>query len=165
MLRYIIRSLKCLVIVGIMFSLVVLIMFYTSEHDPALKPWNLFDGQWLKIILFFVAYAAVYPLIGYSKKEVAFGIGFSERRQEIAGVLRDMNFVAEDISKSESADVLRLHNNSGVIRALRLWEDTLTLTGCDGMITIEGQRKDVVRAAMRIESYLAKLQDNNQEQQ
>ncbi|MBE6245191.1 MAG: hypothetical protein IJK39_05320 [Bacteroidales bacterium] len=155
MLRYIIRSLKCLIIVGIMFTLVVLIMFYTSEHDANLRPWNLFDGNWTKVILFFVAYAGVYPLIGYSKRDVAFGDGFSERRQEIAGVLRDMNFVPEDIMKSENPEVLRLHNNSGIIRALRLWEDTLTLTGHDGMITVEGQRKDVVRASMRIENYLA----------
>ena len=155
MLRYIIRSLKCLLLVGILFSLVVVIMFYTSEHDANLRPWNLFDGNWTKVILFFVAYAAVYPLIGYSKRELAFGEGFPERRQEIAGVLRDMNFVPEDILLSEANNVLRLHNNSGIIRLLRLWEDTLTLTGQDGMIIVEGQRKDVVRASMRIENYLA----------
>lgn len=155
MLRYIIRSLKCLLLVGILFSLVVVIMFYTSEHDANLRPWNLFDGNWTKVILFFVAYAAVYPLIGYSKREIAFGDGFPERRQEIAGVLRDMNFVPEDILLSEANNVLRLHNNSGIIRLLRLWEDTLTLTGQDGMIIVEGQRKDVVRASMRIENYLA----------
>ena len=155
MLRYIIRSLKCLLLVGILFSLVVVIMFYTSEHDANLRPWNLFDGNWTKVILFFVAYAAVYPLIGYSKREIAFGEGFPERRQEIAGVLRDMNFVPEDILLSEANNVLRLHNNSGIIRLLRLWEDTLTLTGQDGMIIVEGQRKDVVRASMRIENYLA----------
>ena len=155
MLRYIIRSLKCLLLVGILFSLVVVIMFYTSEHDANLRPWNLFDGNWTKVILFFVAYAAAYPLIGYSKREIAFGEGFPERRQEIAGVLRDMNFVPEDILLSEANNVLRLHNNSGIIRLLRLWEDTLTLTGQDGMIIVEGQRKDVVRASMRIENYLA----------
>ena len=146
-----------------MFSVVVLIMFYTSEHDANLRPWNLFDGSWTKVILFFVAYAAVYPLIGYSKRDIAFGEGFSESRQEIAGVLRDMNFVPEDVMKSESAEVLKLHNNSGIIRVLRLWEDTLTLTAHDGMVTVEGQRKDVVRASLRIESYLANRTDQNQE--
>ena len=163
MLRYIIRSLKCLILVGIMFSIVVLVMFYTSEHDANLRPWNLFDGNWTKVLLFFLVYAAVYPLIGYSKRDIAFGEGFSERRQEIAGVLRDMNFVPEDVMKSESTEVLKLHNNSGIIRALRLWEDTLSLTANDGMVTVEGQRKDVVRASLRIESYLAKRTDQNQE--
>lgn len=146
-----------------MFTLVVLIMFYTSEHDANLRPWNLFDGSWTKVILFFVVYAAVYPLIGYSKRDIAFGDGFAERRQEIAGVLRDMNFVPEDVMKSESSEVLKLHNNSGIIRVLRLWEDTLTLTAHDGMVTVEGQRKDVVRASMRIESYLANKTNQNQE--
>ena len=47
--------------------------------------------------------------------------------------------------------------------AKRLWEDTLTLTSNDGLLTVEGQRKDVVRASMRIESYLSKRADQNQE--
>ena len=57
--RYIIRSFKCLFMVMILFAIIVLVMFYTSEHDANLRPWNLFDGNWTKVILFFVAYAAV----------------------------------------------------------------------------------------------------------
>ena len=75
-----------------------------------------------------------------------------------------MNFVPEDIMKSENPEVLRLHNNSGIIRALRLWEDTLTLTGHDGMITVEGQRKDVVRVAMKLDRYLQERAENENQQ-
>ncbi|MBO7562894.1 MAG: hypothetical protein J6X91_07060 [Bacteroidales bacterium] len=162
MLRYIIRSLKCLFMVAVLFSIIVLVMFYTSEHDANLRPWNLFDGQWTKVILFFVAYAAVYPLIGYSKKEVAFGEGFSARRQEIIGLLREMNLVPEEAG--DLPDVLKLHNKSGIIRALRLFEDTVTLTDNAGMVTVEGQRKDVVRVAMKLDRYLQERAENENQQ-
>ena len=161
MLRYIIRSFKCLLMVAVLFSIIVLVMFYTSEHDANLRPWNLFDGQWVKIILFFVAYAAVYPLIGYSKKEVAFGDGFSERRQEIIGLLREMNLVPEE---ADEPNVLKLHNKSGIIRALRLFEDTVTLSDNAGMVTVEGQRKDVVRVAMKLDRYLQERAENENQQ-
>ncbi len=147
--------------VAVLFSIIVLVMFYTSEHDANLRPWNLFDGQWVKIILFFVAYAAVYPLIGYSKKEVAFGDGFSERRQEIIGLLREMNLVPEEASEP---NVLKLHNKSGIIRALRLFEDTVTLSDNAGMVTVEGQRKDVVRVAMKLDRYLQERAENENQQ-
>ena len=147
--------------VAVLFSIIVLVMFYTSEHDANLRPWNLFDGQWVKIILFFVAYAAVYPLIGYSKKDVAFGDGFSERRQEIIGLLREMNLVPEEASEP---NVLKLHNKSGIIRALRLFEDTVTLTDNAGMVTVEGQRKDVVRVAMKLDRYLQERAENENQQ-
>ncbi len=161
MLRYIIRSFKCLLMVAVLFSIIVLVMFYTSEHDANLRPWNLFDGQWVKIILFFVAYAAVYPLIGYSKKDIAFGDGFSERRQEIIGLLREMNLVPEEASEP---NVLKLHNKSGIIRALRLFEDTVTLSDNAGMVTVEGQRKDVVRVAMKLDRYLQERAENENQQ-
>lgn len=148
----------------LLFAIIVLVMFYTSEHDANLRPWNLFDGNWTKLILFFVAYAAVYPLIGYSKKDIAFGDGFSTRRQEIAGVLREMNLVPEDAESAEP-NVLKLHNNSALIRILRLFEDTVTLTDNGGMVTVEGQRKDVVRASMKIERYLQQRAENESEQQ
>lgn len=147
--------------VAVLFSIIVLVMFYTSEHDANLRPWNLFDGQWVKIILFFVAYAAVYPLIGYSKKDIAFGDGFSERRQEIIGLLREMNLVPEEASEP---NVLKLHNKSGIIRALRLFEDTVTLSDNAGMVTVEGQRKDVVRVAMKLDRYLQERAENENQQ-
>lgn len=147
--------------VAVLFSIIVLVMFYTSEHDANLRPWNLFDGQWVKIILFFVAYAAVYPLIGYSKKDVAFGDGFSERRQEIIGLLREMTLVPEEASEP---NVLKLHNKSGIIRALRLFEDTVTLSDNAGMVTVEGQRKDVVRVAMKLGRYLQERAENENQQ-
>ena len=162
-MRYFIRAIKCLILVAILFTIVVLLMFYTSEHDPGLRPWNLFDGNWTKIILFFVAYAVVYPLIGYSKRDIAFGEGFSERRQEVANLLRQMNLVPESPEKESGANVLRLHNNSTFIRCLRLFEDTVTLTDNGGMVTIEGQRKDVVRVGMRLEDYLRKRAENQEQ--
>jgi len=146
--------------VAVLFAIVVLVMFYTSEHDPNLKPWDLFSGNWTKIILFFVAYAAVYPLIGYSKKDIAFGEGFASRKQEIANLLREMNLVPSQTAAPVDPSVMKLHNNSAIIRVLRLFEDTVTLTDNGGMVTIEGQRKDVVRVAMKLESYLQKRAEN-----
>ena len=166
MLRYIVRSLKCLFMVALLFAIIVVVMFYTSEHDANLRPWNLFDGQWTKVILFFVAYAAVYPLIGYNKREIAFGEGFSERRQEIANLLREMNLVPERTEVSEgNPNVLKLHNNSVIIRLFRMFEDTVTLTSDQGMVTVEGQRKDVVRVSMKLERYLQQREENENQGQ
>ena len=156
--KYILRSIKCLFLVGFLFCTVVLIMFYTSEHDPNLKPWDLFSGNLTKVLIFFAAYAIVYPLIGYSKKEVAIGDALTTKRQAIVNALNDMNLV-EDANSQNIHGYMRFRNKSALVKILRLGEDAVTLTESDGMLTVEGQRKDVVRVAMRRERVLTQDED------
>ena len=159
--KYILRSIKCLFLVGFLFCAVVLIMFYTSEHEPDLKPWDLFKGNLTKVLIFFGAYAVVYPLIGYSKKDVAIGDALITKRQTIVNALNDMN-LAEETDSQNIHNYMRFRNKSAIVKILRLGEDAVTLTESDGMLTIEGQRKDVVRVAMRIERVLTQDEDSKE---
>ena len=77
-----------------------------------------------------------------------------------------MNLVPERTEVSEgNPNVLKLHNNSVIIRLLRMFEDTVTLTSDQGMVTVEGQRKDVVRASMKLERYLQQREENENQGQ
>lgn len=162
--KYIVRALKCMVLVMIMFCIVITIVFYTSEHDAAMKPWNLFDQSSLtKILIFFLAYSFVYPLIGYGKRELALGGELETRRQEIANLLAEMNFVPVYKEAMEGEfNVLKFQNKSAFIRALRMGEDKVTFTQKDGLVEVEGQRKDIMRVVRKIEWYLQQRSENEE---
>lgn len=162
--KYIVRALKCMILVMIMFCIVITIVFYTSEHSADMKPWDLFDqGSFTKIIIFFLAYACVYPLIGYGKRELALGGELAANRQEISNLLAEMNFVPVYKETEENDfNVLKFQNKSAFIRALRLGEDKVTFTQKDGIVEVEGQRKDVMRVVRRIEWYLQQKSENEE---
>ena len=46
-----------------------------------------------------------------------------------------------------------------------MFEDTVTLTSDQGMVTVEGQRKDVVRVSMKLERYLQQREENENQGQ
>lgn len=162
--KYILRSVKSFILVAVLFCIVVLIMYYFTEHDANLRPYDLF--HWKQVVAFLLAYAVIYPMIGYSKREVAAGSVSGDSNSsltwgEIASVMRDLNFKpSEQILSGNNTfaevQTRKFHNNSPIIRFLRLFEDTLTFTFKDGLLSIEGQRKDVVRAVSRIEWYIRK---------
>lgn len=145
MIRHLIRSVKYLVFISVLFAIVVAVVFLTSTPAPGVQPWDLF--KWKQVIIFFVAIAAVYPFFGYWKKEVAVSDSFAADSAALRSIFGNLHF---EVGQEEPGRIV-FHHRNVFIRFMRLFEDKITVDIKDGFMTIEGQRKDVVRIAHAIE--------------
>lgn len=155
MKKHLIRSVKYFFYIAVFFSLLVSIMFYTSEVPEGTTVFDLFkEGSWWKILLFFVSFAAVYPFVGYQKKQIYSAENLSTKKQEIIRLFENANFVLE--SDNGKTMVFRLRNK--FLRLIRTYEDAITIEYAETPATISGLRKDTLRFSRSIE-YLMREQD------
>lgn len=155
MKKHLIRSVKYFFYIAVFFSLLVSIMFYTSDVPEGTTVFDLFkEGSWWKILLFFVSFAAVYPFVGYQKKQIYSAENLATKKQEIIRLFENANFVLE--SDNGKTMVFRLRNK--FLRLIRTYEDAITLDYSETPATISGLRKDTLRFSRSIE-YLMREQD------
>lgn len=155
MKKHIIRSVKYFFYIAIFFSILVTIMFYTSNHPEGTTVLDLFkEGSWWKILLFFISFAAVYPFVGYQKKSIYTAENLKTKKQEIITLFENANFVLE--SETETSMTFRLRNK--FLRFMRTYEDAVVLDYSDIPATISGLRKDTLRFSRSIE-YLMRERD------
>lgn len=155
MKKHLIRSVKYFFYIAVFFSLLVSIMFYTSEVPEGTTVFDLFkEGSWWKILLFFVSFAAVYPFVGYQKKQIYSAENLATKKQEIIRLFENANFILE--SDNGKTMVFRLRNK--FLRLIRTYEDAITLEYSETPATISGLRKDTLRFSRSIE-YLMREQD------
>ena len=155
MKKHLIRSVKYFFFIAVIFSLLVTIMFYTSNVPEGATVLDLFkEGSWWKILLFFISFAAVYPLVGYQKKLIYSAENLATKKQEIIRLFENANFVLE--SDNGKTMVFRLRNK--FLRLIRTYEDAITLDYSETPATISGLRKDTLRFSRSIE-YLMREQD------
>ena len=155
MKKHLIRSVKYFFYIAIFFSLLVTIMFYTSDVPEGTTVLDLFkEGSWWKILLFFIAFAGVYPFVGYQKKQIYTAENLSTKKKEIITLFENANFVLE--SDNGKTMVFRLRNK--FLRLMRTYEDAITIDYTETPATISGLRKDTLRFSRSIE-YLMREQD------
>lgn len=155
MKKHLIRSVKYFFYIAIFFSLLVTIMFYTSDVPEGTTVLDLFkEGSWWKILLFFIAFAGVYPFVGYQKKQIYTAENLATKKKDIIRLFENANFVLE--SDNGSVMVFRLRNK--FLRLIRTYEDAITIEYSQTPATISGLRKDTLRFSRSIE-YLMREQD------
>ena len=134
MTKYIIRAVKYFFYIGIIFSLLVTIMFYTSEVPEGTTVLDLFkEGAWWKILLFFVVF--------YSNGN------WNEKKKEIKAIFENANFVLKEETPTSMTFILR----NKVLRFIRYYEDAIVLDYSNEPATISGLRKDTLRFSRSIE--------------
>lgn len=148
MTKYIIRAVKYFFYIGIIFSLLVSIMFYTSEVPEGTTVLDLFkEGAWWKILLFFVVFSAVYPSIGYQKKEIYSNGNWNEKKKEIKSLFENANFILKEETPTSMTFILK----NKLLRLIKTYEDTIVLDYSNEPATISGLRKDTLRFSRSIE--------------
>ncbi len=148
MIKYIIRAVKYFFYIGIIFSLLVTIMFYTSEVPEGTTVLDLFkEGAWWKILLFFVAFSAVYPSIGYQKKEIYSNGNWDQKKKEIKSLFENANFILKEETPTSMTFILK----NKLLRLIKTYEDTIILDYSSEPATISGLRKDTLRFSRSIE--------------
>lgn len=155
MKKHLIRSVKYFFYIAVFFSLLVTIMFYTSDVPEGATVFDLFkEGAWWKILLFFIAFAGVYPFVGYQKKEIYTSQNIAERRDEIKQLFENANFVLKEETPTSMTFILK----NKFLRFMRTYEDAIVFDYSENPATISGLRKDTLRFSRSIE-YLLREQD------
>ncbi len=155
MKKHLIRSVKYFFYIAIFFCILVTIMFYTSTRPEGTTVFDLFkEGAWWKILLFFIAFAGVYPFVGYQKKKIYTAENLKTKKDEIITLFENANFVLE--SETETSLTFRLRNK--FLRFMRTYEDAVVIDYSDIPATISGLRKDTLRFSRSIE-YLMRERD------
>lgn len=139
---YLRRAIKYLLYFVLIFAVIVGLLWALTLRkqgiglNEVLQP-----GSGPKLIIFFVAVAAIYPYLNFRSRKLYFNGDFSENRDMILGVFSDMGY--EKTQENDGRLEFRL--KSGSARLSRLYEDRIDLDVNDNPLLITGYRRDVDR--------------------
>ena len=147
-MKYFIRSVKYLFYFSFVCGIILVLTFHCSvkPEDLTLMDMLLVDNSLYKMLAFFVAVAAVYPALGFQKKEVYIS-NFKENKKQIIELFENANYVIAN----ESATSISFKLRNPFLRVLRLCEDYVTIDFSGNPIVMEGLRKDILRFSRGIE--------------
>lgn len=148
-MRYFIRAVKYFFYFAILTSaiLAALVLIGAAEYDGIDSLFaDGYDSLW-KIAIFFAVIAAVYPKVGFIRRQASVQGGWEEIREGVTGFMNDRGYVLE--SEGNDRATYRCRGIGG--RISRMMEDRVTVTPGDGCLYVEGLRKDVMRLAAGIE--------------
>lgn len=146
-MKYLVRAIKYYLYLIIVLALVlaVLVAFNFAEGDISTMFVHGYDSLW-QIALMLAALAALYPLMGYSSRDLSLP-GSDEEVKPL--VLKAME-AREYKLKSDDGQCIKFIKRSPLDRTVKMWEDTLTFTRTAGGYTVEGRTKDAVRAVSAV---------------
>ena len=142
-MRYLIRALKYLLYFAIIFILMVgIIYLFSSQKAAGLSFVDLFkEGSLPKIMLFFVAVAALYPYLSFQKKELYLNGPFTNYAEMVDEVMQSLDYVPE----TKEPGCVTYVKRSAYARLTRMYEDRVTFFTADNPVIVEGYRKDLLR--------------------
>lgn len=148
MKRYLIRVVKYLLLLLVLFVVLYAIMFFmktTSLHPSQFK--ELFASQkGLTLIVVFVVLSVINPLFGYAKRQLSYEA--TQHPEKVISVIESNGF--EKVSEDDS--LVKFRADSKIKKLQALYEDELILDKKEG--TLEGTRRDVARLIFRIQSQM-----------
>ena len=149
MKRYPIRVIKYAVQLSIL-----LIVIYAAMNAigystmPVQTLWETTRGLTLLAVVIF--FALLYPFFGFAKRQLSFDTSKHVDTVDKAMHMGGFNRINDDPTN------LVYRAATPTKRLLMLGEDTITVSTKDGVSTIEGMRKDTVKAYLRMDIYLQK---------
>ncbi len=155
-MKYLIRSVKYFFYFMILCVLFVTIVYYATEHKDGVTLQMLFTegGSIYKMLAMFAAFAAIYPAVGFQKKEIHVS-NFAENKKEVIALFANANFIL----KEENSTKMVFRAKSPLIRIMRMCEDEITIDFSNNPIVMDGLRKDVLRFSRGVEYICRKDQD------
>ena len=147
-MKYLIRALKQFVYLTVFLCLILFILVKAglAQADISEMFVNGYDSIW-QIALIIAAFAAVYPRLGYSSREVhAYGSD-EELRPGLREVMEDRGYRLE----KEDGETVCFVKRAPLTRLIKMWEDRITVTRTATGFSVEGLTKDVVRIVSALE--------------
>ncbi len=158
-LRYLIRALKFTFLFFLLGLLIFVLtyLFGKGSHSEATFMDLVLQSDVKSMVIFFVAFGLVYPLIGYVKQKVYLNRAFEEDKEEIIRMFSDLNFV---LQKEEDKKLYFRHRNT-ITRIMRLGEDKVEVDYSDNPVVVSGlrkERKDAYRLSRMIQHYVRQVE-------
>ena len=126
------------------------------EADPRVMFREGTKSIW-QIAALFVVLAAVYPLSGFAKREAIIPGEYPEIRDKVISLMKQREYELE----SEDGENMTFRLRTGFRRAMKLYEDRITMIHEPGGFQMEGLRKDLVRIISFLEY---KFKDNSEDE-
>ena len=154
--RYIVRSLKYLLFISVLYVVLMWLMLLTSPSPKVgvldlwamlLQQLNSEQGMWL--VVSFLALAIFYPRFGFMRRKVD-GVDITRDRIRIDNAMRIYGFMFVGME----GETL-VYRANGVIKRLSfMYEDRVEVRVVDGGIEIDGIRRAVARIAFQLSAYI-----------
>ncbi len=141
-MKYAVRALKYFVQLLVILSLIIAILMVAKVVDTDISQLfvNGYDSLW-QIALLMAAFAAMYPRLGYARREAV--VPGSD--DEVYPVL-DRVMSAHGYAREKRSDGVVAYRKTGIgDRITRLWEDRITVTRVAAGFELEGLNRDAVR--------------------
>ncbi|MCH5305524.1 MAG: hypothetical protein J1E79_03500 [Rikenella sp.] len=149
--RYGIRAMKYALFLVILFF----VLFGVMRAFGSVASWDLIwhsERKWMLLgaVVFF---ALLYPFFGYTRRRLTFRA--DKRAAEVERVMEMCGFRRIE-TDTHGPDAMLFEAEGAVKRAALMWEDRIEITtDPEGASYIEGNRKEVVKAAFRLGTYIA----------
>lgn len=152
-MKYLVRSVKYFFQFAFLTALILaaLVLIGAAEYDGIDSLFaEGYTSLW-KIAIFFAVIAAVYPKVGFIRREAVVGGGWEENRDGVVGFMKERGYELEYEKPGEAG--FRYKGMAG--RLTRMYEDRVTVTSDVNGLWLEGLRKDVMRLAAGLEHRLS----------
>lgn len=150
MKQYIIRSVKYLVALVVLYVGLMAVMHY-SQHSPITfaQRWQLMFEQWngWGMVIVSILLAATYPLFGYTKRSFEGNIVADREQLDMAA-----KFVGLELVSATETELL--YRAKGLRRLTMLYEDDVVVRQNGSQIEVDGLRRVAVRLAFDAERYI-----------
>lgn len=147
-MRYFIRSVKYFLYFTVLFVIIMALLIFagaTEGGDINTMFRGGYKALW-QIALLFAVIAAVYPSVGFIRKDAIIKGSWEETKDEVTALMEQRGY----IKAAEDTGTMTFRK-TGVSRFTRMYEDSITLTAKIGGVEVEGLRKDVVRIVSALE--------------
>ena len=148
-MRYFIRAVKYFIYFTLLFIVIMAILVLTgaAEGDISTMFKGGYSALW-KIALIFAVISAIYPSVGFIRKEAMIPGSWEEDKDAIKAFMAGRGYTLE----SEDTGTMSFRKK-GTGRFTRMYEDRIVFTAKIGGVELEGMRKDVIRLAMGLERF------------
>ena len=143
-MKYTIRAIKYFFYFSIITTAIVLALVLIGAVEGDIN--EIFEGGYKalwNIAAFFAVIAAVYPKVGFIRREVPLRREWAEVREDTISYFRDRRYILE----SENGDTVTFRCKDVASRLSKMYEDRITLKITPEGYEMEGLRKDVLRLA------------------
>lgn len=150
MKRYPIRAAKYAVYLIILFFILFALLRAFGSASSMSVLWTTSRG--LMFLGVVIVFALLYPFFGFTRKRLTFDA--ASRVEDVERVMAMCGFKRIE-ADSYGADDMLFQADTTAKKVTMMWEDKVEITTVDGISYIEGNRKEVVRAAFRMGTYIA----------
>ncbi|HPV88103.1 MAG TPA: hypothetical protein PKU85_02690 [Bacteroidales bacterium] len=151
---YLRRVFKYIIFYTVLIVAMLAIVYYTSDHPDITFMELIRPGQQKNLIILIIAFSALYPFIGFSKKEIHTNRPMAEDKDSVIRIVGESGFI---LTSDENGKMI-FKAKRIAMRIFRVFEDKITIDYNDNPVIIEGMRRDMQRIARHLEFYFRQSQ-------